>query len=75
MSIRIPASLPVWKNSATTQGSGGTRIPNQGLEGGGVQPKAEKKKVTSPILMAEVVIDVPKGTQSWIDLLGLRTIP
>jgi hypothetical protein len=27
-----------------------------------VQPKAEKKKVTSPILMAEVVIDVPKGT-------------
>ena len=29
---------------------------------GGVRPKAEKKNVTSPILMAEVVIDVPKGT-------------
>ena len=43
------------------QGGGGTRIPNQGLEGG-VQPKAEKKKVTPPILMAEVVVDVPKGT-------------
>ena len=28
---------------------------------GGVWPKAEKKNVTSPILMAEVVIDVPKG--------------
>ena len=43
------------------QGGGGTRIPNQGLEGG-VWPKAEKKIVTSPILMAEVVVDVPKGT-------------
>ena len=29
---------------------------------GGVQPKAEKKIVTSRILMAEVVIDVLKGT-------------
>ena len=31
---------------------------------GGVRPKAEKKKVTSSILMAEVVVDVPvpKGT-------------
>ena len=29
---------------------------------GGVWPKAEKKKVTSPILMAEVIVDVPKGT-------------
>jgi len=29
---------------------------------GGVRPKAEKKIVTSPILMAEVVVDVPKGT-------------
>ena len=28
---------------------------------GGVQPKAKKKKVTTPILMAEVVVDVPKG--------------
>jgi len=36
-------------------------IPNQGL-GGGARPKAEKKKVTSPILMAEVVADVPEGT-------------
>ena len=43
------------------QGGGGMRILNQGLEGG-VQPKAEKKIVTSPILMAEVVVDVPKGT-------------
>ena len=42
------------------QGGGGTRIPNQGL--GGVQPKAEKNIVTSPILMAEVVVDAPKGT-------------
>ena len=32
--------------------------PEQRVGGGGVQPKAEKKKVTSPILMAEVVIDV-----------------
>ena len=32
---------------------GGTRIPNQGLEG--VRPKAEKNIVTSPILMVEVV--------------------
>ena len=30
--------------------------------GGGVQPKAEKKIVTSLILMVEVVADVPKGT-------------
>ena len=29
---------------------------------GGVRPKAEKKIVTSPILMAEVVVDVPKRT-------------
>ena len=29
---------------------------------GGVWPKAKKKKVTSPILMVEVVVDVPKGT-------------
>ena len=47
-----------WKK----QGGGGTRIPNQGLGGGGVRPKAEKKIVTSPILMAEVVVDAPKGT-------------
>ena len=36
--------------------------PEPRVGGGGVQPKAEKKKVTSPILMAEVVVDVPKGT-------------
>ena len=30
--------------------------------GGGVWPKAEKKIVTSLILMAEVVVDMPKGT-------------
>ena len=29
---------------------------------GGVWPKAKKKIVTPPILMAEVVVDVPKGT-------------
>ena len=29
---------------------------------GGVQPNAEKKIVTSLILMVEVVADVPKGT-------------
>ena len=29
---------------------------------GGVWPKAGKKKVTSPILMVKVVVDVPKGT-------------
>ena len=28
----------------------------------GVRPKAEKKKVTPPIVMVEVVIGVPKGT-------------
>ena len=30
--------------------------------GGGVQPKAEKKIVTSPFLMVEVVVNMPKGT-------------
>ena len=29
---------------------------------GGVWPKAEKKIVTSPTLMTEVVVEVPKGT-------------
>ena len=38
----------------------------KGWRGGGVQPKAEKK-VTSPILMAEVVVDVPKGTLDVCD--------
>ena len=33
---------------------------------GGVWPKAEKKKVTSPILMAEVVVDVPEGTSDGV---------
>ena len=37
------------------------RIPNQGLEGGGLA-KGRKKKVTSPILMVKVVVDMPKGT-------------
>ena len=45
----------------STQGGGRMRIPNQGLEGA-VWPKAKKKIVTSPILMAEVVVDMPKGT-------------
>ena len=36
--------------------------PEPRVGGGGVQPKAEKKIVTSPILMAEVVVDVPKRT-------------
>ena len=42
------------------QGGGGTRIPHQGLEVG-VWLKVEKK-VISPILMAEVVVDMPNGT-------------
>jgi hypothetical protein len=50
------------RNASRRQGGGGTRISNQGSEGGGVRPKAEKIIVTSPILMAEVVVDVPKGT-------------
>ena len=29
---------------------------------GGVWPKAGNKKVTSPILMVKVVVDMPKGT-------------
>ena len=36
--------------------------PEPRVGGGGDRPRAEKKIVTSPILMAEVVIDVPKGT-------------
>ena len=32
----------------------------------GFWPKAEKKKVTSPILMAEVVVDVPEGTSDGV---------
>ena len=32
------------------------------LSGGEVRPKAEKKIVTSPIFLAKVVIDMPKGT-------------
>ena len=32
--------------------------------GGGVRPKTEKKLVTSPILMVEVVIDMPEGTSA-----------
>ena len=55
------------------QGGGRTRIPNQGLEGG-VQPKAEKKNVTSPILMAEVVVDVPKGTLDGSPRAAHRTV-
>ena len=39
----------------------GSQTKGQG-GGWGVQPKAEKNKVTTPILMVEVVIDVPKGT-------------
>ena len=47
--------------------------------GGG---EAEKKKVTSPILMAEVVVDVPNNTRTFRDWnfravrvrLGLRAI-
>jgi hypothetical protein len=36
--------------------------PEPRVGGGRVRPKAEKKKVTSPISMAEVVADVPEGT-------------
>ena len=36
--------------------------PKPRVGGGGVWPKAKKKKVTSPILMVKVVVDVPKGT-------------
>ena len=36
--------------------------PEPRVGGGGVQPKARKKIVTSLILMVEVVADVPKGT-------------
>jgi hypothetical protein len=44
--------------ATTHQGGGGTRIPNQGSEGGGgVRPKAKKIIVTSPILIAEVVVE------------------
>ena len=41
------------------------RIPNQGSEGGGLA-EGRKKKVTSPILMAEVVVDVPEGTSDGV---------
>ena len=43
------------------QGGSGTWVPNQGL-GGGVRPKAEKKKVTPINSMLEVVSDVPLAT-------------
>ena len=41
------------------QGGGRMRIPNQGGESG---QRPKKKKVTLPIWMVEVVIDMPKGT-------------
>jgi hypothetical protein len=41
--------------------------PGPRVGGGGVWPKAKKKKVTSLILMAEVVGDVPKGTSDHPD--------
>ena len=47
--------------NGTGQGGGGTRIPNQG-QLGVVRLEAEKRKVTTPILMAEVVVNVPKQT-------------
>ena len=63
----IKGRNPIGAESASgDEGGGGMRIPNQGLEGveggRGVRLKAEKNIVTSPILMAEVVVDVPKGT-------------
>jgi len=36
--------------------------PEPRVGGRGVRPKAEKIIVTSPILMAEVFVDAPKGT-------------
>jgi len=36
--------------------------PEPRVGGRVVRPKAEKKIVTSPILIAEVVADVPEGT-------------
>ena len=46
------APPPPWRNEDPE--------PRVGVRG--VQPKAEKKIVTSPILMVKVVVDVPKGT-------------
>jgi len=40
--------------------------------GGGVRPKAQKTIVTSPIFMAEVVVDVPKGT--WDGSPGVQDV-
>ena len=54
----LPYAKACERKQCEPQGGGGTRIPNQGLGGG----EAEKKKVTSPILMAEVVVDVPNNT-------------
>ena len=58
------------------QGGGGTRIPNQGLGRGVSGQRPKKKKVTTPILMAEVIIrnfgfapDGSPGVQGVFELL------
>ena len=37
-------------------------MAEQGVKGGGSGRRPKKKVVTSPIFMAEVAIEVPKGT-------------
>ena len=63
-----------WKNWPCLQEGGRTRILNQGSGGG--PAKGRKKKVTAPILMAEVVIrnfgfasDGSPGVQGVFELL------
>ena len=62
----LPFKIPLpWQSiragpRTTHEGVAERRSRTKGWKGG-VRPKA-KKKVTSPILIAEVVVDVPKGT-------------
>ena len=44
-----------------SQGGGGTRIPHQGLEGGG-PAEGRKKKSDLTDFDGGMVVDVPKGT-------------
>jgi hypothetical protein len=55
-------------------GSKGVAEQGSQTKGGreGVWPKAEKKIVTSLILMVEVVVDVPKGTSDGF--LGVQDV-
>jgi len=53
-----------WSFGGLEQGGGRTWIPNQGWEGGGVWPKAQKKKVTPAILILMVSYTTSDGSDN-----------